>query len=59
MKIFETLSWITLGFMPTIATMGLAWRTSAKNFKRIGLGNEEKTLLAMATSDNKKLEGSR
>jgi hypothetical protein len=37
MDIFETIGWIALGFIPTLAGMELAWRTSTKKFNQDNL----------------------
>jgi hypothetical protein len=46
MEIFETIGWIALGFIPTIAAMELAWRTGTKRLKRYSLRETEIVLAA-------------
>jgi hypothetical protein len=48
MEIFETLGWIALGFIPTLAAMELAWRTCTKKFKRYSLRRRPEMILAEA-----------
>jgi hypothetical protein len=53
MEIFETLGWIALGFIPTLAGMELAWRTGTKKFKGYSLRRRE---MVLAEARNRKQE---
>jgi hypothetical protein len=48
MEIFETIGWIALGFIPTLAGMELAWRTRTKKFNQDSLRRRKEMVVAGA-----------
>jgi hypothetical protein len=54
MDIFETIGWIALGFIPTLAGMELAWRTSTKKFNQ---DSQRRSETVLAEARNRKQGG--